>query len=678
MKQFLALTALLISISINAQIVNIPDANFKAALIAVGVDTNNDGEIQVSEAEEVTTLNIGGFGITNLAGIENFINLLILSCYNNEIQNLDLSENEFLERLSIDNNQLTSIDLSPLVNLQYLYCSNNQLTEIDLSNNLFLRSLQVDTNDLTELDVSGNFNLNYLQCNSNLMLTYLNIKNGVGSDLGIELTELPSLEFICVDEERVSFLTSLFDYAVVSSYCSFTPGGEFFTVSGNSILDLDTDGCDVNDNSYPQLKFHITDGNIEGHAFSDNTGDFNIYVQNGTHIITPVIEIPDYFTVSPSSLKVSFPEDGETVTQGFCITPNGSYNDLEIVLAPYSDAVPGFDSQYGLIFKNKGNTVLSGSISLNYDDDFMDFVSSNTSTSSQSTGLLNWDFTDLAPFETRTIQLTMNLNTPTDSEFPLNSDDVLTFEAEIVSGTADETPDDNIFQLNQIVVNSFDPNDKTCLEGNTLDVEKVGDYLHYMICFENMGTANATNIVVKDELDTDRFDVSSLIPLNASHDFVTKVSNGNLIEFIFENINLPFDDDNNDGFIVYKVKTLPDLEIWDVIENDAEIFFDFNFPIVTNNEQTTVVEEGLSISEFEVNTVVKIFPNPTSDILNINAKRQIRSLKLFDITGQEVGFIKSTVNNQTTTLNINKLSTGIYFLEVQTDSVKSIHKVIKK
>jgi hypothetical protein len=35
----------------NAQDVHIPDANFKAALLAIsGIDTNEDGEIQESEA----------------------------------------------------------------------------------------------------------------------------------------------------------------------------------------------------------------------------------------------------------------------------------------------------------------------------------------------------------------------------------------------------------------------------------------------------------------------------------------------------------------------------------------------------------------------------------------------------------------------------------------------------
>ena len=73
----------------------------------------------------------------------------------------------------------------------------------------------------------------------------------------------------------------------------------------------------------------------------------------------------------------------------------------------------------------------------------------------------------------------------------------------------------------------------------------VGKEVHYLIRFENTGTANAENIVVKDMIDTTKFDINSLIPIDGSHPFVTKISNTNKVEFIFENINLPFGDANN-------------------------------------------------------------------------------------------------------------------------------------
>lgn len=58
MKNIYTFLFLLSCTFLNAQIVNIPDANFKNALIDEGVDTNNDGEIQVSEAEVVLNLNV--------------------------------------------------------------------------------------------------------------------------------------------------------------------------------------------------------------------------------------------------------------------------------------------------------------------------------------------------------------------------------------------------------------------------------------------------------------------------------------------------------------------------------------------------------------------------------------------------------------------------------------------
>ena len=46
---------------IEAQNVNIPDAHFKNKLIALGIDTNNDGEISIAEAAGVTgLLNVSG------------------------------------------------------------------------------------------------------------------------------------------------------------------------------------------------------------------------------------------------------------------------------------------------------------------------------------------------------------------------------------------------------------------------------------------------------------------------------------------------------------------------------------------------------------------------------------------------------------------------------------------
>ena len=55
--------------------VTIPNNNFLNALIELGVDTNGDGIISPDEAEVITSLNVSEDSISNLTGIEAFVNL---------------------------------------------------------------------------------------------------------------------------------------------------------------------------------------------------------------------------------------------------------------------------------------------------------------------------------------------------------------------------------------------------------------------------------------------------------------------------------------------------------------------------------------------------------------------------------------------------------------------------
>ncbi len=55
---------------------------------------------------------------------------------------------------------------------------------------------------------------------------------------------------------------------------------------------------------------------------------------------------------------------------------------------------------------------------------------------------------------------------------------------------------------------------------------------------------------------------------------MTKISETNKVEFIFENINLPFDDATNDGYVAFKIQTNPSLVVGDSFSNTASIYFD--------------------------------------------------------------------------------------------------------
>ena len=570
--------------------------------------------------------------------------------------------------------------------------TNNQLTELDISGNPIIYSLIVNNNELTSIDLSNQeVALDHFDASNN-NLTFLNFKNGIDDseyfftfDLnGVILFENnPNLNFICADVfelnaiQLVAEASGIMNFSL-NSYCSFEPGGDFYTVEGNTRIDFDSNGCDIDDGVASNLNFSITNGAETGNFISNDSGFYSIPVQAGIHTITPNLENLNYFDVTPSSIAVDFPTDTSPFMQDFCITPNGTFNDLEITIIPLQAARPGFDTDYKLIYKNKGTTTLSGSVDLSFEDDLMDFVSVSPTEDAQAANMLIWNFTDLNPFESRVILFTMNINSPMDTP-PVNGDEVLAFGATINSSETDETPDDNTSTLNQTVVNSFDPNDKTCLEGDFITPDMVGDYVNYMIRFENTGTASAVNIVVKDDIDRTKYDLSSLTAIDASHDFVARIKDDGsdyFVEFIFENINLPFDDANNDGYIVFKIKTLDTLVLGDTFENNAEIYFDFNFPIITNFAETSIAT--LSTEEFELaNNVISLYPNPTTHSLYIESKQTIQHITMYDISGRRIKEIAVVGTKTELTMSTEALSTGTYFVKIKTTQGQTVRKVIK-
>ena len=134
--------------------VEIPESNFLNALIDGGFDTDGDSLISSSEAEAVTSLSICDLGITDMNGIEAFVNLKVLACSDNQFTSMDISNLKYLRVLRCNNNQLDSLDVSKNTALTILKCCDNRLHALDVSHNPWLRTLQCDGNPLSSLDVS--------------------------------------------------------------------------------------------------------------------------------------------------------------------------------------------------------------------------------------------------------------------------------------------------------------------------------------------------------------------------------------------------------------------------------------------------------------------------------------------------------------------------------------------
>lgn len=252
---------------ITEEFIDFPDPAFLNALREEGVDQNGDGQISFNEAEIISTLVIRPSGISNLTGIEAFINLDTLRIYMNPLHNFDISNNTALRSLECIGCELSTLDISKNVNLLHLDCSGgaamsnalisldvsknsmlksllcfeNQLTSLDISNNLVLETLFCGRNHLSNLDLSKNLALTKLVCNNNF-LTKLDIsKNKALTEMvscGNQLTSLDISKNIALVKIGIDNMPTLYQVCVwtipfppsdVEVWSDFSPNVYFST-----------------------------------------------------------------------------------------------------------------------------------------------------------------------------------------------------------------------------------------------------------------------------------------------------------------------------------------------------------------------------------------------------------------------------------------------------------------
>ena len=251
MKKKYLLILFFITAFTQAQIVNIPDAEFKNALVntncvdtngdGIGdsdADLNDDGEIQVSEAEAVLWLDVNDKDIASLEGIERFTSLEYLNCSWNDLTTLDVTQNPSLQDLNCSNNYyLTSLNVTQNPNLEYLNCSRDDLISLDLTANVNLIYLDCSWNALTNLDVTQNPNLEYLDCSRINSLTSLDFAQNLNLvEVNCLQNSLTSLDFTQTPN-LVILICGLND--LTSLNITQNPNLEYLSCGSNPLTSLD-------------------------------------------------------------------------------------------------------------------------------------------------------------------------------------------------------------------------------------------------------------------------------------------------------------------------------------------------------------------------------------------------------------------------------------------------------
>ncbi|WP_010182605.1 DUF7619 domain-containing protein [Aquimarina agarilytica] len=680
------------------------------ALNTLNVDNNS------SRLRDLTIIQVFGGTLLNTIDVSSLSKLSLLEVENSNISTIDLSYNLELNSLNLNNNKISSIDLTLNKKLSRLELVNNNLTEIDISKNTRLLTVLLESNNLKTLDLTKNERLEILNVSRNKlselnvlqniklerlfvahnMITQLDVRNndlfivdfshninlisvlatgqpftiGETTGFGMFLNNTPNLQFICVDNQFITLVNDRVldanqqDKVIVSDNCQ----DSFVNFEGKIIYDIDGDGCDSNDPSFlSSIKISAlpASGGVPLTVFPNDLGVYAFNLDYGTYSFFADIGNDDLFLFNGPQFDFSkeLPTDLDTVLKEFCVGPRGNFNDLEIQIIPLNRARPGFESEYLIRYSNIGTTTQSGSIAFKYDSDIATFTSSSIPVVNNSSGSLSWNFSNLSPMQFGEINVKFVLNRPTDTP-PLNGGDVINYLADVIISDLDADPSNNQFEFSQDIVNSYDPNDKTCLEGNILDPNDVGKYLHYLIRFENKGSAEAVNVKIVDKIDTSKLDIESFVPLKGSHSYTTTIIEENRIEFNFNAINLPFEDDTNDGYVLFKIKTKINLNEGDTIANKASIYFDFNPPIITNNEVVTIKKEVNEIPVFD--TYFSLYPNPAESIISLSIKDPsvtIQNVTIMDFSGNLVGIYFVNFDE----IFVTHLFEGVHFISVQTN-----------
>ena len=442
-------------------------------------------------------------------------------------------------------------------------------------------------------------------------------------------------------------------------------------IQGIVRLDVNNDGCSENfDLPISNLMIVSNDGNENIATISLPNGVYQLFPDLGTFSTTITSSIPNYYQSNPIDYSHEFTNTGNTEVANFCLNPVQSINDLSIAIYPITDTRPGFNASYRISYSNIGTVQQNGQITLEYNNSKLFFLSSSEPVSSQTINAISFDYNNLNPFESRSIDIDFNVLPPPDT----NIDEVLFFTAAINLIGTDINDVDNSFLLEQTVVGSFDPNDITVLEGDNILIDEIGNYLHYLIRFQNTGTAEAINVVVENELD-DNLDWSTLKLESYSHSNSVQIIEDNKVQFIFNNIYLPdslSNEPESHGFISYKIKPKQNIDIGTIIYNSAQIYFDFNEAIETNLVYTEVVDP-LSTNEL-FNSFFSLYPIPTKNSFSITSDLDFIKVEIYNNLGQLL-----LTNNLSDRIDISQLIPGIYYCKVTgNDGRKGIKKIILK
>ncbi|WP_028980851.1 T9SS type A sorting domain-containing protein [Sporocytophaga myxococcoides] len=650
MKYLFTVFFILFTTFANAQYASVPDTNLRNILKEYFPDCFNGNLLDTVCASTKTGIGVEGQDIKSLEGMQYFTGMESLYCGFNLLKDLNF--------------------LPP--NLKYLHCSFNEirvlpalpagLVELNLRGNM-IESIASLPKNLQYLDLGMNSikslpslpsSLKILAVNSNPLtcIPYL------PSNLGLLNTDQTYLRCIPNKPAGITSYLPLCDPTVDRYNCQSFP-----LISGKVFVDINNNGIKDSEELYRKgVKVFIASAGV--YTFSNDSGYYELSV-NKPDIYMLSTSIPYYFSTPETITTKGF---GERVIKDIAIYPTELVKDLEVSVSNFGFPRPGFDIAFKIDIKNTGSLDSPADLSFEFPDILsIDSVSDKATTQSNK---LTWHYPNLPAGDNFSIIVYCNLS----SDAVLGN--TLELKAKVNADELKEhTPENNVDILNLVIRGAYDPNDKQGPAKITPDQLINEEYIDYTIRFQNTGTDTAFTVVIADLLDY-KLLYNSFEMISASHPCEPVIKNQQ-VYFTFSNILLPDSNTNkinSCGYVSFRVKATPSLAVGQSFSNKAEIYFDYNSPIITNTVETIVVDKEPTSNDDKKSEkyILNAYPNPVvDDILYITNDV---SYRLHNSHGVQV---LEGVSNGTGIL-MKDFPKGLYLLEMNLGDQYTSRKILIK
>jgi len=426
-----------------------------------------------------------------------------------------------------------------------------------------------------------------------------------------------------------------------------------YSIGGNVFVDLDSNSVfDNQDFGLEGQIIELKNNNLLQYVSTDYNGNYSFNVDSGTYNIS--YSPDDYFSLSSTGLYNFFLPDDTTISDlDFGVSPEFTKGDMSINLTS-SDYVCSESVQLWINLRNEGTETISGGLIVELFVNQTSSINSVSSNGQVNGNIVSWNLpADFEPhiYSGQESFFNVIVNAPNQNMMGnvlIDSVRVTTLQTNLI----ELDYSNNYNQIQNIVLCSFDPNDKNILPKKCFYNEL--DTIEYTIRFQNTGNYPATTVKIVDTLDINKLDILTLEVVGVSHDYNWSLRSPSVLEVVFNNINLvdssvSFSD--SQGFFKYKILVRDTLDNFSSTSSPAYIYFDYNPPIITNAPELTFDPSVLDAYLQKNNISCNGF-NDGSIFVNI-----LNGTPPFNINW----------NNGDTSLNILNLSPGYYNLTL-TDS----------